>query len=384
MSAKRWSYFAVAALLVALSSTVACNRARSDAQIAGDVQQKINSDANVPTKQITVSSNNGVVTLAGNVSSEMERTAASNDAAMVEGVRTVVNNLQVAQAQPIMPPPLEAEASQPEPAAPKPSARHRIATSRGSGYKQPAVTPVQPAVPAVPAPVAQVVPAAPAAPAAPKPVTIADGTTLVIRMIEPIDSDRNQLGDRFRATLDTPITVDGEVVIPAGSDIEGRVAELRSAGHFTGQSEIALELTSVNVGGRRYSIQTNQFSRQGTSRGKRTAATVGGGAAVGAILGGILGGGKGAAIGATVGAGAGTGVQAATKGQQIHIKPEQILSFRLESPVTVTPASTLGHTSRPMSEASRTPSEDTRDYSEQQTTQSSEDTNPPVLKRRPQ
>jgi outer membrane lipoprotein SlyB len=64
---------------------------------------------------------------------------------------------------------------------------------------------------------------------------------------------------------------------------------------------------------------------------------VGGGAAVGAILGGIFGGGKGAAIGAAAGAGAGTGVSAATKGQQIVLKPETVLSFQLQSPVTVQP-----------------------------------------------
>src|SRR5947209_4611051 len=70
--------------------------ARSDSQIAADVQNKINTDSNVPDKQITINSNNGSVTLSGNVSSETARNAAANDAGQVSGVKTVINNLQVA------------------------------------------------------------------------------------------------------------------------------------------------------------------------------------------------------------------------------------------------------------------------------------------------
>jgi len=160
-----------------------------------------------------------------------------------------------------------------------------------------------------------------------------------VRLIDPIDTEHSQAGDTFRATLKEPIMVDDEVVIPMGADVEGRIAELRSAGHFSGQSELALELARLTVNGKTYSISTDQWTKEGTSRGKRTAATVGGGAAVGAIIGAIAGGGKGAAIGAAAGAGAGTGVQAITKGQQIKLAAETPLLFRLESPLSVIPAS---------------------------------------------
>src|ERR1051326_923622 len=82
---------------------IGCTQARTDAAIAGDVQGKINADAGVTTKQVTVQSANGVVTLSGAVASDAERAAAANDAAQVAGVKTVVNNLTVgtmsAQAQ---------------------------------------------------------------------------------------------------------------------------------------------------------------------------------------------------------------------------------------------------------------------------------------------
>lgn len=370
MSARRWTYFVLAPLLIALAVSLGCNRTRSDAQIAGEVNQKIMGDANLQTKQIGITANNGVVTLSGDVGSEMERTAAANDAATVDGVRTVVNNLTVAQA-PAPPPPVQQEPPQ-QAAAParKPSPR-RMASSHP--YQAPAAPQAAPVAQAVSTPVAVAQTAPPPPP--PKPVTIEPGTMLSIRMIDSIDSDRNQIGDRFRATLDTPISVNDQTVLPAGADVEGRVAQLRSAGHFTGQSEIALELTSISVNGRRYNLQTDQYSRQGSSRGKNTAAKVGTGAAVGAIIGAIAGGGKGAAIGATVGAGAGGGVQAATKAQQIHITSEQLLTFKLESPLTVTPQASARRSVRTISDNYS----DDQSYSQPQPADDQ-----PVLKRRPQ
>jgi hypothetical protein len=169
-------------------------------------------------------------------------------------------------------------------------------------------------------------------------VTVPDGTLLSVRLVDAIDSETAQNGQVFRATLNAPVVVDDQTVIPGDADIEGRVVEVRSAGRFAGQSYMALELNKVMYNGKTYNIRTNQWSKQGSSRGKATAAKVGGGAALGAIIGGLAGGGKGAAIGATVGAGAGTGVSAATKGQQIQLGSETILSFQLTSPVTVTPA----------------------------------------------
>jgi hypothetical protein len=171
-------------------------------------------------------------------------------------------------------------------------------------------------------------------------VVVPAGTNIAIRLIDPIDSERNQTGQSFRATLDSPLADEnGNVVVPAGFDVTGRLDDVKSAGRFAGQSDIIMSLTQLSVHGRSYSLQTNQYTRKASSRGKSTAAKVGGGAAVGAILGGLLGGGKGAAVGATVGAGAGTGVSAATKGQQIVLPSETVLNFQLQAPLSVIPTS---------------------------------------------
>jgi hypothetical protein len=168
-------------------------------------------------------------------------------------------------------------------------------------------------------------------------VTVPEGTVFSVRLVDALDSETAKAGDAFRATLDAPVVLNDEIVIPQGADIEGRVVDQASAGRFKGRSALELELTRLVVNGKSYELNTSHWAKQGSSRGKRTAATVGGGAAIGAIIGGIAGGGKGAAIGAGVGAGAGTGVQAATKGEQVKLASETLLQFSLESPLTVTP-----------------------------------------------
>jgi uncharacterized protein YcfJ len=230
-------------------------------------------------------------------------------------------------------------------------------------------------------------PSVPAPPPAPKPVTVESGTTFNIRMIDAVDSARNKPGDSFRATLDSPITIGDQVVIPEGAEVVGRIADLKDAGRFAGQPQVALELSSLSMNGRKYTLHTNQYARVGKSRGTNTAKKVGTGAAIGAVIGGIAGGGKGAAIGAATGAGVGGGVQAASKPEQVRVETEALLSFRLESPITVMPVSSLprGHNDYSGGYNAPPPSNNDNnnvvDYSDDSNPKG--DSNRPVLKRRP-
>jgi hypothetical protein len=341
MSAKRSLAFVFICLLVVLAVAVGCAKKPTDGQIIGEVATKIQADPNLQTKAVAVQSQDGVVTLTGQVTSEMERTTAANDASQVAGVRTVVNNLTVATAAaaPAVVPPVEEPKPAPVQQA-KSSARHSSSHSsrpRNNDYAPPADTLTQ-------QPVASVTPApiAPLKPPKPTTVTVPDGTELAIRLIDPLDSEKNHVGDRFRATLSHSVMIGDQVAIPSGADIQGQVIEVKDAAHFTGGSLLAVELTSLTMGGKTYELRTEEYRKQGAARGKNTAEKVGGGAAVGAIIGAIAGGGKGAAIGSVIGAGAGTGAQAVTKGQQIRLPSESVLNFRLANPVTVTPGAVRG------------------------------------------
>jgi hypothetical protein len=127
----------------------------------------------------------------------------------------------------------------------------------------------------------------------------------------------------------------------------GRVVEVHEAAHFKGSALLTVELTQVSSHGRKMTLVTDTYSKEGAARGKNTAMKAGGGAALGAIIGAIAGGGKGAAIGAAAGAGAGTGVNAVTRGEQAQIASETRLEFRLQSPVTVSITTTPGAARQP-------------------------------------
>lgn len=168
-------------------------------------------------------------------------------------------------------------------------------------------------------------------------VTIPAGTTIAIRLVDSIDSETAQPGQTFHATLDSPLAVDGDTVIPSGYSVEGHIVDIKSAGKFAGQSLLVLRLDRIAVGSKYYNLQTDQYKRQGNSRGKNTAKKVGAGTVIGAIIGGVAGGGKGAGIGALSGGALGGRVQAATKGQQIKLPSETVLNFTLQGPLTVVP-----------------------------------------------
>jgi len=337
-------------LLGLLSLGVACSKAVNDGDMTNQVQAKINGDSGLQDKQVSVQSSSGVVTLSGMVENDAQRTAAARYASEVSGVKQVVNNLQVAPMQAMQPAEPSSDQEQPAPVSkPKPSIPRHAASkpmTTASARPAPAVSATENENPA-PTPAPSPAPAAaPAPPPAPKKVSIAAGTSLAIRLVDEIDSETAQPGQTFRATLDSPLSVDGDVVIPAGYDVDGHIIDAKSAGKFAGKSELTLQLDRLHVGGKTYAIQSDQYHREGSSRGKNTAAKVGTGAAIGAIIGGIAGGGKGAAIGAAAGGGVGGGVQAATKGQQIKLPTETVLNFTLQSPVSVTPTSEGAHSGR--------------------------------------
>jgi outer membrane biosynthesis protein TonB len=323
-------------LLLILSMAVGCSKAPNDAQITSDVQSRLNADSGLQGKQLSVQAENGTVTLSGAVDNDTQRAAAARYASLVPGVKQVVNNLQTAPPAPAEVAQIPAPAPAPEPEAkptpaPKPRVKHRQRQEQPMDNSAPAPAPVTTA-----AAVAPPTPAPPPPPPPPVKVTVPSGTTLAVRLVDAIDSEKNQQGQTFHATLDSPLAVEGDVAIPSGADVEGHLVTVQSAGKFAGQSVIVLQLDRISAGGKYYNLQTDQYKRQGSSRGKNTAEKVGGGAGIGAIIGALAGGGKGAAIGAAAGGGLGGGVQAATKGQQIKLASETVLNFTLQAPVTVT------------------------------------------------
>lgn len=161
------------------------------------------------------------------------------------------------------------------------------------------------------------------------------GTAVTIRTTAPIDTERSKVGDTFRGVLEESLMAGDQVVVPKGTDVQGAIAYARQSGKIAGQSELILELTEVNVGGKSYILQTSDYRQVSASRGAQTAKTAGGIAALGAVIGAIAGGGTGAAVGAVTGAAVGAGAMVLTKGPTIRVPSETLLEFKLEHELVV-------------------------------------------------
>lgn len=165
------------------------------------------------------------------------------------------------------------------------------------------------------------------------PIAVPAGAVIPVRLIDGISSDQNFAGQMFRATLDAPVVIRGQMVFPRGTDAWVQLVQVRSGGKVKGRSELQLQLTSIDSGGLRYPVRSNVVSFRGASQGGKTAKSAGIGAAVGGGLGALFGGGRGAAVGAGLGAGTGVATRAIEGSKPAFVPPERVVTFRLTGPI---------------------------------------------------
>ena len=330
-----------AVLAVAALIALACSHPVNDKQIVQSIASQIQQDSAI-SGQVTVVSAAGVVVLTGQVPNDAARSLAARIAADTPGVKQVMNNITVT--------PVEAAAA-PKPhrarqvrEEPRPARVHSRATTseppEEAAVNAPPAAPLNaaPQVASAPPPSPPPAQATPAPPPPPAPVkyTIPAGAVISVRLIDALSSKHNKPGDVFHATLKSPLRVDDNVAVPAGADIEGKVVDAESAGTFKGHASLKLVLTKLTSRGQSYPLSTEDYDQANANRGKGSAETVGGGAALGAIIGAIAGGGKGAGIGTLAGAGAGGAGRAIKKDKGINLPSESVVSFKLQYPLTVT------------------------------------------------
>jgi hypothetical protein len=318
----------VLALVLALTMSVSCSRIGkpSDEAITTDIKAKMFSEPALKAATVDVVSNNGEVTLTGQVPDDGARLAAYKIASETKGVSRVNDQMSVAAAQITVPQPAT---SAPEAERAKHPARARSSHNAERSRQDAAASAASSVEGPMRAP-------APPPPLQPVTATVPANSIVSVRTIDSIDSKTNQAGQLFKASLDAPIVVDNRVIVPSGADAYVKLVDAKSAGRVTGRSELGLELASIVFQDKTYNVVSSDVKQSGTSRGKQSAERIGGGAALGALIGAVAGGGKGAAIGAAVGGGAGTGVQVFTRGQQVKIPSETRLDFTLQQPLEIT------------------------------------------------
>jgi len=159
-------------------------------------------------------------------------------------------------------------------------------------------------------------------------VLIPAGTLFRVRTIDFIDADSSHSGMKFRGSLDDPIMLGGNVVVPRGADVVLVAARVQQGGKMKGSDLVELKVNSIVARGRSYQVVTSISQQKSGGEGKKTSRKILGGAGLGAIIGGIAGGGTGAAIGALAGGATGTAV-AASGEPHLKIPAETRLEFQL-------------------------------------------------------
>lgn len=332
--------------------TSQANGQRPDGQIEMDVVHALDASNALKGDLITAATIQGEVTLSGTVSGEASSELAESIAGHVAGVAKVHNNLKVgnsqqAQAQPaapgaqqmadsagddatapIPPPPPPAMSDGPLPPGQpqdqgQPQAPYYPPQRPQYGTANPQITRMQPHAPTYETPKG--------------PVTIPQGTLLQLRTSEALNSKRAKDGEPVQFTVIRDVAFGGVLAIPKGATVHGVVTEDKKAGALGGSPVLALTLTSLDLGGQSYPLDTDQFKVKGPNKAGQTVGNTIGGGIIGTIIGCAAGRGFGCAVGAGAGVAAGTAASAASPGPGVWIPAEALVTFHLNTPLTVNP-----------------------------------------------
>jgi hypothetical protein len=166
---------------------------------------------------------------------------------------------------------------------------------------------------------------------APEPRVLTAGTVLPLVLESTVASNTSQVGDRVMATLAEDVSEDGRVLLPAGTEVLGRVTVAKQSGRVKGRARLVMEFDEVRDGGSSYRIEASPVDVTADSSKDKDAKIAGGAAAAGALIGAITGGGKGALKGGAIGGAAGGAAVLATRGKQVELDAGTHVSVKLTS-----------------------------------------------------
>jgi len=360
-----WTALVALSCAVAVAQTQQQAGPRPDGQVEMDVVHALDASNALRNDMITAATIQGEVTLTGTVSSDAGSELAEAIVSHVVGVTKVHNNLKVGNPQdaqaadasaqaannqqddPSQPPPPPAPAdaqpmqdapqnpnqvqgqvqdqAQPPMAPPAPNGPARPQYAPGPGYPPPPPPPQYAQAPAYATPTG--------------PVTIPQGTLLQLRTSESLDSKRAKDGTPVQLTVIRDVAVGGVLALPKGATVHGVVTGVKKvgSGDLGGSSQLAIQLTSLDLGGQSYPLDTDQFKVKAPNKAGETVRNAVGGGILGTIIGCAVGRGFGCAVGAGAGVAAGTAASAASSGPQAWIPAEALVTFHLNTPLTVNP-----------------------------------------------
>ncbi|HKG21627.1 MAG TPA: hypothetical protein VKC34_06980 [Blastocatellia bacterium] len=195
--------------------------------------------------------------------------------------------------------------------------------------------------------------------------TIGPETTARLVLQSNLSSKLNEPGDPITASLDEPLYVNGEIVLPRGTEFLGKVTEATPAGRGQKNGKIGIifdrirlpwgevpavvEITAIDDWTSNEKKKPDEEGQvKGSRSGKRTADNVGRGATIGGAGGlatVLLGGGR-ALGGAAIGGGL-LGGLLLTRGGDVRLAPGAIFRIKFTSPITLPVTQQPGSSPRP-------------------------------------
>lgn len=182
-------------------------------------------------------------------------------------------------------------------------------------------------------------------------ITVPAGTQVLLHLRSPIDTKTAKVGDGVYCQTSFPVTQNNVAVIPAGTYVKGKIAQVKRAGKIKGRAEILFNFTTMIFpngytidlpgalenapGSRNSTVADKEGTVKADSQKGKDAGTVAKTGATGAVIGAVASGGKGAGIGGLAGAAVGLGQVLFTRGQDVRIDQDTALEMVLERPLTV-------------------------------------------------
>src|SRR5713226_8744255 len=183
-------------------------------------------------------------------------------------------------------------------------------------------------------------------------ITLPVGTRVLLELKSPIDTKHAKIGDGVYCMTTFPVTQDNIAVIPAGTYIKGRIAEVRRAGRVKGRAEVLFHFNTMiypsgytvdlpgsldNIPGAiNHSVTDKEGTVKADSQKGKDAGTVAKAGATGAVVGAVVGRSyKDAGIGGGIGAAVGFAQVLLTRGQDVRIEQGTSLEMVLQRSLTV-------------------------------------------------
>jgi len=180
---------------------------------------------------------------------------------------------------------------------------------------------------------------------------LAEGTNIRARLLDGLSTRETNAGTAFKAQVATDVYKDGRVIIPAGSELRGRVVSVSQGHHFGTAATLRLRPDVVILpDGTAYHLYgqvveskapntrtDNEGGIQPSSHLKKDAIEYGAGAGTGAIVGAKFGGVHGAVIGSLVGAGVVTAHLLMQHPEIAEVPKGSIVTFSLTEPMDLMP-----------------------------------------------